>query len=118
MLIVEIMKTTEKHKAVIKNHLEAYLSEMTVDSLEWMYSQGRTYVPKLTHGRCHGREYACVVETSPHLSLIFPFLFTSFFIYEKEIMVRTYSMGLFEVLQEVMQLSLAKCLAHSKQDGW
>lgn len=91
---------------------------MTVDILEWIYSQGRSHVPKLTHGRCHGREYPCVVEISPHLSLSFPFLFTSFFIYEKEIIVRTYSMGLLEVLREVMQLSLAKCLALSKQDGW
>lgn len=71
---------------------------MTVDSLEWMYPQGRTHVPKLTHGHRHGREYACVVETSPHLSLSFPFLFISFFVYEKEIIVRTYSMGLLEVL--------------------
>lgn len=71
---------------------------MTVDSLEWMYSQGRTHVPKLTHSHCHGREYACVVEISPHLSLSFPFLFISFFVYEKEIIVRIYSMGLLEVL--------------------
>lgn len=58
------------------------------------------------------------LRPAPIRVLIFPFLFTSFFIYKKEIIVRTYSMGLLEVLQEVMQLSLAKCLAFSKQDGW
>lgn len=78
----------------------AYPSEMTIDILEWMYSQGRTHVPRLIHSHFHIREKVCVVETSPHLSLNFHSPVTSYFICEKAIIVHT-SWGCWECFTSI-----------------